>query len=78
MEKVFSLLVVSSGRRPYVHERIELYCSSLYEYEHFLFLITDLCEKAPDRAFYSSRSGSYIETRGPTGGPEMVKTLYSI
>jgi hypothetical protein len=36
------------------------------------------CEEAPARAFYSTRSGSYIETRGPTGGPVVVKTLYSI
>jgi hypothetical protein len=26
------------------------------------------CEEAPARAFYSSRSGSYIETQGSTGG----------
>jgi hypothetical protein len=32
----------------------------------------------PARTFYNSRSDSYIETRGPTGGPEVVKILYII
>jgi hypothetical protein len=32
----------------------------------------------PILSFYSSRPGSYIETRGPTGGPEVVETLYII
>jgi hypothetical protein len=32
----------------------------------------------PTLAFYSSRPGSYIETMGPTGGPEVVETLYNI
>jgi hypothetical protein len=32
----------------------------------------------PARSFYSSRSGSYIETRSLTGGPEVVETLYNI
>jgi hypothetical protein len=27
---------------------------------------------------YNSRLGSYIETRGPIGGPEVVETLYNI
>jgi hypothetical protein len=36
------------------------------------------CEEAHARAFYSSRSGSYIETWGLTGGPEVVETLYNI
>jgi hypothetical protein len=40
----------------YVHGRTELYCSSLYEPEPFLFF--DLSEVASTRAFYSSRSGS--------------------
>jgi hypothetical protein len=35
------------------------------------------CEEAPARAFYSSRWVSYIETWGPTGGPEVVETPYS-
>jgi hypothetical protein len=30
----------------------------------------------PARFFCSSRSGSYIETRGPTGGPEVVGSLH--
>jgi hypothetical protein len=30
------------------------------------------------RSFYTSRLGSYNETRDPTGGPEMVETLYNI
>jgi hypothetical protein len=62
---------------PYVHGRIGLYCSSLpclCEPEPF----SDLGEVAPARAFYSSRSGSYIETRGPTGGAKVVETLYNI
>jgi hypothetical protein len=62
---------------PYVHGRTELYCSSLP------CLSLPVCppppsEEASGRAFYSSRSGSYIETRGPTGGPVVVETLYSI
>jgi hypothetical protein len=32
----------------------------------------------PARSFYSSRSGSYIETQGPTGGSEVVETLYNM
>jgi hypothetical protein len=34
-------------------------------------------EEAPARAFYSSRSGSYIETRGPTGSPWWLKPYTS-
>jgi hypothetical protein len=67
----------SSGRRsviPYVHQRTELYCSTLYD----SFLFSDLCEEASTRSFYNSRSGSYNETRGPLGGPEVVETLYNI
>jgi hypothetical protein len=46
-----------------------------------------LKESFPERAwsesvsawsFYSSRAGSYIETWGPTGDPEVVETLYTI
>jgi hypothetical protein len=48
----------------------------------YLSALTDLsvdpCEEASVRAFYSSRSNSYIETRGPTGDPELVETLYNI
>jgi hypothetical protein len=42
------------------------------------FLFAYPCEVVSTRAFYSSKLGSYIETRGPTGGPEVVETLYSI
>jgi hypothetical protein len=30
------------------------------------------------QSFYSSRTGSYNETRVPTGGPEVVQILYNI
>jgi hypothetical protein len=48
--------------------------------EPYLFfdLSVHPCEEAPARAFYSSRSDSYIETRGPTGDPEVVETVYNI
>jgi hypothetical protein len=66
----------------YIHERTGLYCSSLScmcESEPYLFLaLTNLREVVHARAFYSSRSGSYIETRGPTGGSDVVETLCSI
>jgi hypothetical protein len=68
-----------SGHRsiiPYVHGRTGLYCSSppcLCEHEPFLFF--DPYEVAPARAFYSSRSGSYNESRGPTGELRAGKTL---
>jgi hypothetical protein len=68
-----------SGHRsviPYVHERIELYCSSLALPEPFLsFRPLNLL---PAQSFYSSSSGSYIETQGPTGDPEVVEILYNI
>jgi hypothetical protein len=67
-----------SGHRsiiPYVHGRTGLYCSSLYEPEPFF---DRPYEEVSTRSFYSSRSGSYNETQGPTGGPELVETLYSI
>jgi hypothetical protein len=66
-----------SGRQsviPYVHERTELYCTSL----PCLILPFSPCEVVPAQAFYSSRSGSYNDTRGLTGGPEVVATLYNI
>jgi hypothetical protein len=66
------------GRRsviPYVHGRTELYCLSLYEPEPFS---PDPYEEVSTRSFYSSRPGSYNETRGPTGDPEVVETLYNI
>jgi hypothetical protein len=43
--------------------------------EPFPFFFSTL-EVAPTRSFYSSRPGSYNETRGPTGGPKVVETLY--
>jgi hypothetical protein len=36
------------------------------------------CEDVSTRSFYSSRSGCYNETRGPTDGPEVVEILYNI
>jgi hypothetical protein len=69
-----------SGRQsviPYVHGRTELYCSSLYEPESFLFLRPP-CEEVSTWSFYNLRSGSYNETQYPTGGLEMVETLYNI
>jgi hypothetical protein len=67
---------------PYVHGRTELYCSRLAclcEPEPFFCARPTPCEEASStQSFYSSRPGSYIETRGPTGGPVMVETLYSI
>jgi hypothetical protein len=60
---------------PYVHGRTELHCSSLPCLS--LFFFAHPCEVASTRAFYSSRLGSYIGIRGPTGGPEVVETLYS-
>jgi hypothetical protein len=67
-----------SGRRsviPYVYGRTELYCSSMYESEPFF---PDPCEEVSTQSFYSSRPGSYTETRGPTGGLEVIETLYNI
>jgi hypothetical protein len=48
----------SGGRSviPYVYEKTELYYSSMYEPEPFLFFYHS--EVASTRAFYSSRSGS--------------------
>jgi hypothetical protein len=69
----------SSGRRsviPYVHGRTGLYCSSLpclCEHEPYLFSVP--CEVASTRDFYSSRSGSYNESRCPTGGLGAGQTL---
>jgi hypothetical protein len=40
--------------------------------------VFDPYKEVSTRSFYSSKSGSYNETRGPTGGPEMVETLYNI
>jgi hypothetical protein len=38
----------------------------------------DPCEEVSTQSFYSSRPDSYNEIRGPTGGPEVVETLYRI
>jgi hypothetical protein len=56
----------------------ELSCIVLKSVLPKSFFLFDPLEVASTRAFYSSRSGSYSETRGPTGGPEVVETLYSI
>jgi hypothetical protein len=65
---------------PYIHGRTELYCTSLLE--SVFLTLTDLsidpCEEASAQAFNSSRSSSYIETRAPTGAPEVVETIYNI
>jgi hypothetical protein len=37
------------------------------------YLFSGPCEVTPVRAFYSSKSDSYIETRGLTDGPELVE-----
>jgi hypothetical protein len=42
----------------------------------FLALCLDPCEVASARAFYSSRSGSYNESRGPTSGLGACQTLW--
>jgi hypothetical protein len=42
------------------------------------FLFFDPCEEVSTQSFYSLRPTSYNEIRGPTGGPEVVETLYSI
>jgi hypothetical protein len=36
------------------------------------------CEEVSTRSFYSTRPDSYNETQGPTGGPEVIETLYNI
>jgi hypothetical protein len=58
---------------PYVHRSTVLYCTSLPCLS--IFFSSDPCEVAPVRAFYSSRSGSYNESRGPTGGLRAGQTL---
>jgi hypothetical protein len=58
---------------PYVHGRTELYCSSL------LCLSLPIYPPPVKRCmpvFYSLRLDNYIETRGPTGGPEVIETIY--
>jgi hypothetical protein len=61
---------------PYVHGRTELYYSSLRFFDRES--IFDPCEEVSTRSFYSSWPGSYNETRGRTGGPGVIETLYSI
>jgi hypothetical protein len=59
---------------PYVYRRTGLYCSSLpclCEPESFF----RPREVASVRAFYSSRSGNYNESRGPTGELGTGQTL---
>jgi hypothetical protein len=47
--------------------------------EHNTLRPQEIClNSLPARFFYSSRSDSHIETRGLTGGPEVVETLYNI
>jgi hypothetical protein len=61
---------------PYTHGRTGLYCPilpCLSEPEPYLFSADR--EVASTRAFYSSRLGSYNESRGPTGGLRAGKTL---
>jgi hypothetical protein len=60
---------------PYAHGRTELYCSSL---PCLSLPFRPPCEEVSTRSFYSSRSGSYNETRDPTGGFVVVETLYNI
>jgi hypothetical protein len=38
--------------------------------------VFDPCEEVSTRFFYISRPSSYNETRGPTGGSEVVETIY--
>jgi hypothetical protein len=41
-------------------------------------IFSDPYEEVLTRSFYSLRPGSYNETRGSIGGPEVVETLYNI
>jgi hypothetical protein len=61
---------------PYDHERTELYCSSLSCLSYFF--LSAPCEKAHVRAFYSSRSDSYIETQSPTCDSVVIEIIYNI
>jgi hypothetical protein len=59
-----------SGHRsviPYVHGRTELYYSSLYEHEHFLFSTPQKWH--PPEPFIAQGRVVYNEPQGPTGGP---------
>jgi hypothetical protein len=57
---------------PYIHKRTGLYCSSMPCLSLIFF---GPWEVVPARAFYSSRSGSYNGSRGPTGGLGEGQTL---
>jgi hypothetical protein len=72
-----------SGRRSvilYVHGRIGVVLLKPVLPEPVFFVRRSVfpCEEVSTRFFYSSRPGSYDKTRGPTGGPEVVETLYNI
>jgi hypothetical protein len=66
---------------PYVHGRTELYCSNLYEQEHFsptmnLFLThVKRCLLGP---FITQGRVVTMRPGGPAGGPEVVEILYNI
>jgi hypothetical protein len=74
-----------SGHRsitPYVHGRC-VYCCVCGLFKAELNLPKRATKRfclnpVPSRFFYISRSGSYIETWGPIGGPKVVETLYNI
>jgi hypothetical protein len=71
---------------PYVHKRIELYCSSMYELETFFFLppvLTDLffltlVKKCLPDSFIAQGRVVIMKPGGSIGGLEVVETLYSI
>jgi hypothetical protein len=56
---------------PYIHERTELYCSSLHEPEPFLFLPPQ--KWRPTEPFIAQGRVVYNEPQGPTGGPRTGK-----
>jgi hypothetical protein len=56
----------------------ELSCIMLKHVLPEPLLFFDPSEEVSTWSFYSSRPSSYNETRDPTGGPEVVETLYSI
>jgi hypothetical protein len=63
-----------SGRQniiPYVHRRTELYCSSIYEPEPFIFS-TPSKWRLPE-PFIAQGRVVYNESQGPTCGPEAGK-----
>jgi hypothetical protein len=67
-----------SGRRSVIHTSmgelscIARACLSVGE------SVFDTREEVYTRFFYRSKSDSYNETRGPTGSPKVVETLYNI